>query len=504
MYLIGAGPGDPGLITAKGLKLLQSCDAVLYDNLVPDELIISLPLHVEKHYVGKKAGSHKCSQDEINRLLVTLAGQGKNVARLKGSDPMIFGRGAEEARYLNENGIPFEIVPGVTAGIGASAYSGIPCTDREKASFVTFVTGHKAIEKVTSGVPWEWVAEAKNGTVIIYMGVSEIAEIVRRLIDNGMPAETPAAVIERATFPTQRTFTSPLHRLAHTVEKENIKPPAIFMIGEVVNLQEQLKWFDNRPLSGIRVMVTRPADQAKDMYDALRDLGAEVLPYPTIGTEESVDGKGWQSFDQMVNQNRWLILTSENGVRYFFRQFTKRSDDIRRLSDFKIAAVGYGTARVLEKMNVKADFIPTKATTACLASELPKNVDLSGAGIVRVRGNLGDDSVEKTLAKAGADVLPLQVYRTFHPAWPDGFREKLFAFPPDVVTFTSGSSADGLCSMLTPDEIKAIVRDKVTVSIGPSTSKVIRSHGIKVIIEATEHSVPGIIKEIVNYYKKRS
>lgn len=502
VYLVGAGPGDPGLITKKGLDILQAGDVVVYDNLVPGELIISLPRSVEKYYVGKKAGAHTLPQEEINRLMVKLAKDGKNVVRLKGSDPLIFGRGGEEARFLKENGVPYEIVPGITAGIGAAAYSGIPCTDREKASFVTFVTGHKAGDKETSTVPWEWVAGVENGTIVIYMAVGEIENIIGKMLENGMPPERPCAVIERGTLPTQRTFTSTLQSMVDKVKAENIKAPAIFIIGEVVEFRENMKWFESKPLIGLRIMVTRPPDQAQDMYRSLRELGAEVLPYPTIGTENAEDDGAWTSFGKIIGKKKWLIFTSENGVRYFFRQFIGRFGDIRKLGDCKIAAVGYGTARVLKAFNIRPDFIPKTATTLSLAEELNEAFDLAGVRVVRVRGNLGDNRVERVLEEAGATVLPLPVYRTFYPQWPDGFKEKLFEHPPDVITFTSGSTCEGLCRLLPESKIRTLTEGKAIVSIGPSTSEIIRSHGIDVTLEAEEHSIPGVINEIVKHFRK--
>jgi len=502
VFLIGAGPGDPGLITVRGLELLHGCDVVVYDHLIPDELIITLPDSVEKIYVGKRSSDHTMPQDDINNLLVKLARQGKNVARLKGSDPLIFGRGGEEARYLRENEIIFEIVPGITAGIATTAYSGIPCTDRELASSVVFITGHKAKEKDSSSVAWDCIAKAKSSTIVIYMGVAEIGNIVRNLISGGMPPRMPAAVIERGTFPTQRTFSAPLEEMPSIVKDNQVHAPSIFVIGEVVNLQKHLRWFEDRPLFGKRIMVTRPSDQAGPMYKSLRDLGAEVLPYPTITTESYEDKETWDAFDKITGDNNWIIFSSENCVRYFYRQLVARESDIRLLGGFKVAAVGFGTARALREISLKADFIPGEATAASLAKEFTESHNLKGVMVVRVRGNLGDARVENILTEAGADVLPMQTYRTFYPVWPDGFKEKLFEYPPEIITLTSGSTAKGLCELLTKDEVRELISGKVVVTIGPSTSDIVRSYGIDVTIEASEHSVPGIIEEILKYYNK--
>ncbi len=501
VYLIGAGPGDPDLITIRGKQLFQKCQAVLYDNLVPEELIVTLPDDVQKYYVGKKAGKTCYSQDEINRLMVKLAREGKDVARLKGSDPLIFGRGSEEARYLKENGIRFEIVPGITSGIAALTYAGIPCTDREASSFVLLVTGHKAKGKEADSVSWDWVARARHGTVVIYMGVSEIEHIVTKLIDSGMSGEMPAAVIERGSYPTQRVLTSKLQQLPDIVRAHNVCAPAIFVLGEVVNLQKWLHWFDGKPLFGVRVMVTRPADQAQEMYSALRGFGAEVLAYPTIATSKHVDAPAWLAYEKITTAKRWLVFTSENGVRYFMKQFLSKRRDIRTLHTFKIAAVGDGTSRALAKYHLTADFVPSEATTGALAEQLAESDSWKAATVVRVRGNLSYDNIEKRLAEAGAEVIPMTVYETLFPKWPEGFKEKLFEYPPDVVTFTSGSSVEGLFANLSKNEVEQIVEGATLLSIGPSTSKVASAHGLSVAIEVKQHSIASMADELVWYAK---
>jgi len=502
VYLIGAGPGDPDLISIKGYECLQDCTAVVYDNLVPSELIITLPENLDKFYVGKKAGDHALPQEKINELMVKLAGEGKTVARLKGGDPFIFGRGGEETRYLRNHNINFEIIPGIPAAVAASACSGIPGTDREHASFVVYATGHKAKDKTTSDVPWEWIASARKGTIVVYMGVREIENIVGKLTDSGMSPDTPTAIIEQGATPKQRVFTSTLRDLVKTINEQNIKPPSLFIFGDVVNLRPYLQWFENKPLFGKRIMVTRPVDQAREMYKSLRQLGAEVLTYPTIATEENINITAWTTFRNIDSTHRWLIFTSENGVRYFINQYLKEIGDIRKLGGFSIAAIGYGTQRALSKVHLTPDFLPSKATTADLAKEFTAKVQLDNAAVVRVRGNLADDSVETILHQSGADVIPLQVYNTYHPDWPVGFREKLFESSPDVITFTSGSTAYGLRTMLSEDEVKRLTENAVIVSIGPATTKIINSLGMQVTCEATEHNVPGVIDAIVKYIDK--
>jgi len=503
VYLIGAGPGDPGLITVKGNLILGNCDAVIYDNLVPDELVATIPPEVEKHYVGKKAGKPCCSQDEINQLMIRLASTGKKVARLKGSDPLIFGRGGEEAKYLKENSIPYEIIPGVTSGIAAPAYCGIPCTDRNLASFVLFVTGHKAKEKKLSTVPWEWVAKAKGGTIVIYMGVGEIEKIVGQLTKNGMPAETPAAVIERGTFPTQKYVSSALQQLPETVREKNIKPPALFIIGEVVSLQPWLEWFRDKPLLGIRLMVTRAAAQAQELYENLRELGAEIQPYPTIGIKEHFEPSGWESFRDIQSENKWLIFTSETGVRHFMKQFSEQIGDIRKLNGFKIAAIGKGTSRDLKRYGLIADFIPKTSTAVDFGKEMTENITLHDATVVRVRGTLAGETIENSARKAGAEVLPMTVYETYYPKWPDGFTERLFEYLPDGIIFSSSSTVKGLSKNLTEEEVGRLTENADIFSIGPSTSKTLRKFNLNTTLEASPHNLTALTEQIVQYYQTK-
>jgi len=503
IYLIGAGPGDPELITLRGMRLLKACDAVIYDHLAPDELVVLMPREVEKHYVGKQAGSHVLPQSEINNLMLRLAREGKLVARLKGADPLVFGRGGEEARFLREHNVAFEIVPGVTAAVGAAAYTGIPCTDREKASFVVFATGHKAVDSSRPAVPWEKLAQLEGGSLSVYMGVGEIESIVEKLINAGMPADTPAAVIERATMPTQRRFVGTVAGLPAMVNDNNVKPPALFVVGDVVKLHEQLDWFGQGPLHGLRILVLRPSDQGGNLYQALRDYGAEVMPYPSIATEERVDERAWATYQSIDCEERWLIFTSENGVRYFMQQFADRVGDIRKLSAFKIAAIGFGTVRALKSHCLTTDFVPGVATVKGLVTELVVNFDWSCASVVRVQGNLSDSTVPDALTGAGAEVIPMEVYRTYYPEWPIGFKRKLLQTPPNAILFSSGSTADGLRAILNDEEFRRVTVKAQIVSIGPSTSRIIESHGLKVTLEAKEHSVPGLVQELVAFYRSQ-
>ncbi len=501
VFLVGAGPGDPGLITVKGATILKNCDVVIYDNLIPAELIVTLPCHTEKIYAGKKAGKHTLPQNDINRLMVKLARAGKKVVRLKGSDPLIFGRGGEEARYLKEHDIKFEIVPGVTSGIAAPAYCGIPCTDRNLASFVLFVTGHKAMDKEFSSVPWDWVAKAKNGTIVIYMGVGEIENIVNTLIQKGLDPSTPAAAIERGTYPTQKYISSPLSDIAARIKDGGIKPPALFLIGQVISMRRWLEWFEGKPLMGKRVMVTRAARQSAELYGKLRELGVEVLPYPTIEILEQIDSTGWDRFRNDKDKIGWLIFTSRNGVKYFFRQYRKEIGDLRGLSGYNIATIGDGTSAELNKYGILPDFAPRTATVNDFGKELVSAYDLHGATIVRIRGTMSGDNPEKYFSEIGATIIPLTVYETIYPEWPDDLKENLFESPPDAVIFTSSSTVTGLTKNLSSDEINKLMGHAAAFSIGPSTSRTLEKYGIKVTAEAKPHNLKALITLLENFYQ---
>ncbi len=499
VYLAGAGPGDPELVTKKTYRLLRECDAVVYDNLVPDELVVSLPPTVQTYDVGKQAQKGCSKQEEINNLLVKLAKEGKSVVRLKGSDPLIFGRGGEEAKYLRQHNIPYEIVPGVTSAVAAAAYAGIPCTDRNVASSLLFVTGHKALEKQVSSVSWDWVAQAKQTTIVIYMGVGEIENIVGMLHQHGMKEDIPAAIIERGTYPSQRVIVTTVGELPRKVKQETVTSPALFIIGEAVMLRETLDWFMGKSLMGVRVMVTRPADQAGSIYHKLRELGAEVLPYPTIATREIIDTDAWKAFKASSSPQQWLLFTSENGVRYFFRQLFRHEYDIRTLGNFKIAVIGAGTQEALHKFGLQPDFVPSTATTAALAEEFPRFVQGSSTTVVRVRGNRSVENVDKAITVAGGVFIPMTVYETYYRKWSSNQKDKLLQRPPDVVMFTSGTTVEGLFENMTEQEITTTIASACIISIGPSTSHVIRSYKLPITVEAKQHTIPGMIEELVAY-----
>jgi uroporphyrinogen III methyltransferase/synthase len=489
------------LISVKAKYLLEQCDAVVYDSLISYELVATLPAGVGRWYVGKKSGRHLVPQQDINELLVKLALKGKRVVRLKGGDPFVFGRGGEEAKHLAEHGIPYEVVPGIASGMAAPAFAGIPCTDREEASYVMFVTGHRAVGKATSSVPWDWVARARNGTVVIYMGVSEIDGIVERLLKGGMPPDRPVAAVERGTFPTQRVITTTLSKLPEKVAESGIRPPTIFVIGEIVYLQKKLDWFPRQPLSGVRVMVTQPGDQAVTLYRDLRECGAEVLAYPTISTVEDFHADEWDALNNIAADDRWLLFTSENGVRYFLGRWFSAVGDLRGLQAYKIAAVGAKTTLALRSRGIVPDFVPARPTTAALVEQIAEHVRLSKRVFVRVRGNLTDDYLERSLEQNGSEVLPLGVYRTIFARWPAEAKEKLLSYPPNAIIFTSSSAVGGFVANLEARELQQLTTGAIVLSIGPSTSKSVRAHGMTVALESKEGTTRSVVEELLAHYQ---
>ncbi len=499
VYLVGTGPGDPELVSLKAVRLLDLCDVVVYDNLVPDELIITLPRSVERHYVGKRAGTHALTQDEINALLVTLAQQGKTVVRFKGGDPFVFGRGAEEAQYLKDHGVPFVVVPGMTAGITAPASVGIPCTDRRRSAWVMLATGHKASAPGFAEVPWDWVGQAKEGTLIIYMGVSEIENIVSRLITSGLSPDTPAAVIERGGFPTQRVFRSSLAGMPDTVKHERVHPPAVFVIGNTVDLHEHLAQPVRLPLFGARILVTRPVSQSRELYRTLRELGAEVQPFATIKTERVHDSDGWTQLGSSPATNKWIVFNNENGVRHFLDQWLELHPDIRTLNDCRIVTVGRRAERVLRSRHLVPDLAFGATMDANIADEMA-TVNAGSSHVVWVCGNRRDTVGEQKLTEAGYTVMPLQVYRTVPIEWGEEIKAKLMSFPPNVVLFSSGASVASLADNLTDDERAQIIGRAAIVSIGPATSRAVRSRGWDVTVEAKRFSLDGTIDELIQYW----
>lgn len=501
VYLVGAGPGDPELITLRGYELLQSCDAVVYDDLAAFELVSVTPPDTERYYVGKRAGKHSKLQNETSELLVMLAKRGLNVVRLKGGDPLVFARGGEEVDYLKRAGIPYEIIPGVTAVTAVAAGTGIPLTDRRESAWVLMATGHEATS-ASLPVPWEEIARLKGGTVAIYMGVGRLSEIVEKLIAGGTDPEISAAVVVNAYTGAQRVVKAELHKLPELCFEQKVEPPALVIIGNVVDLMDRLSWMTTGTLAGKRILLTRPREEAPEICRRLRIHGGEPIPLPTIEIIPDENRSDWERVERIFGEKSWIVFTSKSAVTHFFEGLTARGYDTRALGGFKIAAIGPGTADRLMQFGLKADLMPEISTVAELAGEMVKTGDLVGKSVIRVRGDRSDDILEKTMENAGARVYPLTVYRTRTASWEPHWLKVIKESPPDYITFTSGSTVEGFVSIIGKETAVDIAANSTVVSIGPSTTDVAVKFGIKVDVEAVDHTLDGLVEAMVKHAEK--
>ncbi|MFZ0726679.1 MAG: uroporphyrinogen-III C-methyltransferase [Desulfobacterales bacterium] len=501
VYLVGAGPGDPGLITVRGLDVIGRADVIIYDYLAAPALLRHARDTAELIYVGKKGGNHTLSQDKINDLIVEKARQGAKVARLKGGDPFIFGRGGEEAEALIAAGIAFEVVPGVTSAIAAPAYAGIPLTHRKYTTTVAFVTGHEDPGKEASSINWPALARG-IGTLVFLMGVKNLPQIVASLIDHGKSADTPAALVRWGTTARQQTVAGTLATIVERVRQAGLKAPAIIVVGEVVRLRDKMQWFDNRPLLGKRIVVTRARAQASDLVRQLAELGAECLEYPTISVEPPLD---WTPVDRAIDRidgYDWLIFTSVNGVKSFFGRLFSRGRDIRALGHIGTAAIGPATAAGLLEFGLTSDIVPESYQAEAVIAAFEK-IKVSGRKILLPRAAEARPILPQQLAKMGAVVDEVPVYRTLPAA--DGAKDlvvRLAAEEIDMITFTSSSTVTNFTSLLPRDRFEDLIRPVTIASIGPITTETAGKLGFKVHLTAESFTIPGLVAAIVRHYNK--
>ncbi|MFL5885250.1 MAG: uroporphyrinogen-III C-methyltransferase [Thermoleophilaceae bacterium] len=485
VYLVGAGPGDPGLMTRRALELIAEADAILYDRLIPSGALDGARPDAELRYVGKQPGGHSMSQDEIDGVLVDLAREGRNVVRLKGGDPFVFGRAGEEAQALAAAGLRFEVVPGVTAGVAAPAYAGIPVTHRDEASAVAFVTGHEDPGKDESAIDWPALA-AFPGTLVFYMGVRNLAGIAERLVAAGRAPDEPVAVIERGTLPGQRTVTGTLSDISARVEEANLRPPAITLVGPVAKLREALEWAERRPLFGRSVVVTRARAQASGLAQRLTELGASVIEAPAIRIEPR-DGAKVERAAAHIGDYALVCLTSPNGAALLM----DRLRDARELAGVTVAAIGPGTARELERRGVRPDVVPERSVAEALVDALAE-VRVEGRRVLVARAAEARDVLPDALRDRGAEVEVVALYETV--AEPLADDRIAAAADADYVTFTSSSTVRYLMRALNgraPDPFPRVV------SIGPVTSETAREHGLTVAVEAERHDIDGLVQALV-------
>ena len=494
-FLVGAGPGDLGLVTLRARECIEQADVIVYDYLSNPEMLKWAPESAEIIYAGKKAGAHTLTQDEINALLVEKARAGKQVVRLKGGDPFVFGRGAEEAQALAAARVPFVVVPGITSAIAGPAYAGIPVTHRGKNSHVTFFTGHEDPEK--SGTSIDFAALAKlGGTQVMLMGVERIEAIAREMLANGMRRDLPVALIRWATTGRQETLVGNLGNIAERVAEREFAAPAVAVFGDVVTLRDELNWFEDRPLSGKRIVVTRTRSQAGVLSEQLRALGADVIELPTIRIEPPSDLRAFAELVQDAHAYDWIVFTSPNGVTAFFDLFYKLYDDAREIGGARIAAIGPATAQRIKDFHLKVDLQPEEFVAESIVREFRKQGGVENLRILLARAEKARDLLPRELSALGAIVDEGFAYRTVPETRDDsGARRRLLEEGADLITFTSSSTVENFLALGLPWPEKMQV-----ASIGPVTSKTARDHGLTVAVEARRHDIPGLVEAVRKFF----
>lgn len=488
VYLVGAGPGDPDLLTLRAHDLLQHSDLILFDNLTSSDVLAFARQGAERRYVGKKRSEYAYTQAEINAIMIASAREGKTVLRLKGGDPYVFGRGGEEAQALTRAGVPFEVVPGVTSALGAASYAGMPLTHRDFTQSVTMLTGH-SVDAI------DWASVAGRQTLVVFMGLMSIADIASRLQDAGKSPSTPAAAVRWATRGDQQVVTSTLAGLASVVRRSGLKPPALVVIGEIVGLRNEVDWFSRLPLRGQSIAVTRAACQAGPFCRKLRRLGAEVLPLPVIEFQDPTD---WAPVDRAIanlGSYDWLVFTSVNGVDRFLARLDTSSRDLRDLPP-RICAIGPATADRVRSLHLRVELVPSDFVAESLV-EAFRDLNLRGERVLVPRAQEARDVLPVQLAAMGAQVDVAPVYRTVVA---DQSRERAMAIwqssdPPDWVTATSSSVIRNLASMVSLERLR---RSRIA-SIGPVTSSTARELGLSVAVEASSFTTDGLVQAMCAY-----
>jgi uroporphyrinogen III methyltransferase/synthase len=499
VYLVGAGPGDPGLITVKGRDCIGRADVIIYDYLANKGLLgYALP-DTELIYAGKVGGAHNHEQWQINELLVNKAIQGNTVVRLKGGDPFVFGRGGEECEALAVAGVPFEIVPGITSGIAAPAYAGIPLTHRDFTTSVAFVTGHESHGKEASEIDWEKLSLG-SGTLVFYMGIKNLAQIVENLLAHGRLPETPVALVRWGTRPEQEVLTGTLTDIVEKARKASFKPPAVTVIGEVVNLREKLRWFDNRPLSGKGILVTRSADQAGEFTRLLTGHGAHVFECPSISI---IPPESYDDLDHAITSLHcfnWLIFTSYNGVKHFFHRLHALKLDSRALALCRVCAVGPKTSAALAVHGIRADLVPADYKAEGVV-EAFKSLDVADKTALFPRADRARDVIPAGLRKLGMEVEAPVAYCNVTPEdLPHNVLEAMEGKRIHCAAFTSSSTVENLAAMVGENRLLHLLDGVRIASIGPITSKACRELGLQVAVEPAEHTIEALTAGIVKLF----
>jgi len=494
---VGAGPGDSELITVKGLRCIKEADVLVYDYLASEDLLKNIKNGAEVIYVGKKVGKHTLKQEEINKLLVEKASKGNIVTRLKGGDPFVFGRGGEEALYLKKNGVPFEIVPGITSAISVPAYAGIPVTHRGISVSLTVVTGHEDRNKKFSQVKWDRIASGMD-TLVIVMGMKNLSYITKILQKNGLSAEKDIAVIQWGCTPQQKTVVGKLKNINELVKTEGLSSPSVIVVGDVVSLRKKLSWIESKPLFGKKIMITRPEEQMSDIKKLLNDAGAEVIKFPLIKIMPPYRYKFVDDAVRNLKNYDWIIFTSVNGAKYFFRRFFKYFNDVREFGKIKICAIGSTTEKMIRDYNLDVEFIPEKYTSESLVKEFSRMKRLKNKRFLLPRANIAGEYLAEELKKLGAVVDEITVYRTvelreYNPEYIEMLKNDKIA----LVTFTSTSTVKSFVNMAKKNNMLDIIPGLKTVSIGPETTKAAKKYGINIKAEADVHNIRGLFNVII-------
>ena len=506
VYLIGGGPGDPELATLKAVRCLERADLVLYDALVHADLLKHARPEAERVFVGKRAGRTYERQADINRRLIEAARAGKVVVRLKGGDPYLFGRGSEEAEALAAAGIRFEVVPGVASPSAAAAYAGMSLTHRELSSSVAYLTATESPDKDSSSHDWSKLATATQ-TLVIFMGVRKLAGLMQLLIDNGRAPDCPAAVIQSASTPAQRTIVGTVADIADKATAAGIGMPALTIVGEVVRLRETLRWFDTKPLFGKRVLVTRAVEQSESLAQALREHGAATLELPMIRIEPALDPAPLTAAVAALRSYQWLVFTSQNGVRAFFTELARQGFDSRHLFGLRIAAIGPSTAQALEPYGVRCDVMPDSFRGEALAAIMLREQagPMQGVRVLLPRAAVARDVLPETLREAGATVDVVEAYRTYgaSPETAQQLRTLLDEGALDVITFTASSTVEHTLAAIGPDAAQRL-RGLTLASIGPITTETAASRGLVVSLTAEEYTIPGLVTALERHFSTTS
>lgn len=503
VYLVGAGPGDPKLLTLRGKELLQSSDAIIYDYLANPKLLELAGERSEKIYVGKKGGSrNSLHQEKINNLMIETARLGKNVVRLKGGDPFIFGRGGEEAEALTSAGIPFEIVPGVTSAIAVPTYAGIPLTHRDISSTVTFITGHESPAKEESRVYWEKLAKGAD-TLVFLMGMGNLPDIVENLIRYGRAPDTPIALVRWGTYPFQKTVVGHLDTIVGKVASEGIKPPVVMVIGEVISLRDTLNWFETRPLFGKKILVTRSREQAPEFIELLASYGAEAVSFPTI---RIVPPSSWSDMDAAIDRIEnydWIIFTSINGVQFFKKRLRALGKDLRALKGISLCAIGPRTAEEIERWDLRVDLIPSEFKAEGVLEALEKK-GIRGKRFLIPRAKEARELLPVEIREKGGEVDVVCAYRAVPP---DPAPEEIDALFEgrgiDMITFASSSTLRNFVEIIGENRLQTYLKNGSIACIGPVTAQTAREMGIRVDVIPAEYTLPALSDSIVDYFRKK-